>query len=316
MKLQAAQKATLGLLAAITAAALCVLPFLAAKKDVVYVYAKSAVPDSREQGFVRELKRLGYEVKLNAKELPRAGTVGLWFKGPDAVSLISRSAAEYNFIYNEDYYPFDWRGLEKLPVVLTPYRELYEHYARANVKTALFTLGVNPADFFASAAAKAYPLIYYGDNNKTSPLAEELKGRPDVKFLGRFWENSPNLITPEGGTAAARGAELSKARIVAIYNAPGTPAAKIVPVEIMEAAAAGALVMTSPNAAVKQVYGDSVIISEDDKNFLPLISYYLQNPAIMREKNVSAQKITAEKLSSAASAKRFIELLDWLKNNS
>ena len=65
MKLPAAQKTVLGLLAAIAAAALCALPFLAVKKDIVYVYAKSPVPDSRETGFIRELKRLGYEVKLN-----------------------------------------------------------------------------------------------------------------------------------------------------------------------------------------------------------------------------------------------------------
>ena len=76
MKLPAAQKTVLGLLAAIAAAALCALPFLAVKKEIVYVYAKSPVPDSRETGFIRELKRLGYEVKLNSCRQPGRSACG------------------------------------------------------------------------------------------------------------------------------------------------------------------------------------------------------------------------------------------------
>ena len=102
MKLPAAQKTVLGLLAAIAAAALCALPCLAVKKDIVYVYAKSPVPDSRETGFIRELKRLGYEVKLNSSSLPAAGTVGLWFRPPKFASQLEPSPAAWKFIYNED----------------------------------------------------------------------------------------------------------------------------------------------------------------------------------------------------------------------
>lgn len=191
MKLPAAQKTVLGLLAAIAAAALCALPFLAVKKDIVYVYAKSPVPDSRETGFIRELKRLGYEVKLNSSSLPAVGTVGLWFRPPEFASQLETSPAAWNFIYNEDYYPFDWRGLKKFPVVLTPYRELYEHYARSNIRTAMFTVGVNTTDFYAPETVfqpgyKVYPLVYYGDNNKSSPLAESLKNKAETTSR-RHW---------------------------------------------------------------------------------------------------------------------------------
>ena len=242
MKLPAAQKTVLGLLAAIAAAALCALPFLAVKKDIVYVYAKSPVPDSRETGFIRELKRLGYEVKLNSSSLPAAGTVGLWFRPPEFASQLETSPAAWNFIYNEDYYPFDWRGLKKFPVVLTPYRELYEHYARSNIRTAMFTVGVNTTDFYAPETVfqpgyKVYPLVYYGDNNKSSPLAESLKkqsgnNKPSplagslnaqnstvlgsVWFMGRFWENGLPQLVPQG-TPAEKGRELSRAFIAAVY---------------------------------------------------------------------------------------------------
>lgn len=350
MKLPAAQKTVLGLLAAIAAAALCALPFLAVKKDIVYVYAKSPVLDSRETGFIRELKRLGYEVKLNSSSLPAAGTVGLWFRPPEFASQLETSPAAWNFIYNEDYYPFDWRGLKKLPVVLTPYRELYEHYARSNIRTAMFTLGVNTVDFYAPEAVfqpgyKVYPLVYYGDNNKSSPLAESLKkqsgnnkpsplaeslnaqSRNDtpsslaeklkkygVWFMGRFWENGLPQLVPQG-TPAEKGRELSRAFITAVYAAPETPAAKMVPAETAEAAAAGALVIMPSNSAVKEIYGDNVIMYEKESDFPGLVGYYLQNPEISRAKIVAAQKITVDRLSSAASARRFKEILDWLRQN-
>ena len=354
MKLPAAQKTVLGLLAAIAAAALCALPFLAVKKDVVYVYAKSPVPDSRETGFIRELKRLGYEVKLNSSSLPAAGTVGLWFRPPEFASQLETSPAAWNFIYNEDYYPFNWRGLKKLPVVLTPYRELYEHYARSNIKTAMFTLGVNTVDFYAPETVfqpgyKVYPLVYYGDNNKSSPLAESLKKQSEnnkplseslnaqsrndnpsslaeklkkyggtvqgsVWFMGRFWENGLPQLVPQG-TPAEKGRELSRAFITAVYAAPETPAAKMVPAETAEAAAAGALVIMPSNSAVKEIYGDNVIMYEKESDFPGLVDYYLQNPEISRAKIVAAQKITVDRLSSAASARRFKEILDWLRQN-
>lgn len=340
MKLPAAQKTVLGLLAAIAAAALCALPFLAVKKDIVYVYAKSPVPDSRETGFIRELKRLGYEVKLNSSSLPAAGTVGLWFRPPEFASQLETSPAAWNFIYNEDYYPFDWRGLKKFPVVLTPYRELYEHYARSNIRTAMFTVGVNTTDFYAPETVfqpgyKVYPLVYYGDNNKSSPLAESLKkqsgnNKPSplagslnaqnstvqgsVWFMGRFWENGLPQLVPQG-TPAEKGRELSRAFIAAIYVNPETPAAKMVPAETAEAAAAGALVIMPSNPAVKEIYGDNVIMYEKESDFPGLVDYYLQNPEISRAKIVAAQKITADRLSSAASARRFKEILDWLRQN-
>ena len=54
---------------------------------------------------------------------------------------------------------------------------------------------------------------------------------------------------------------------------------------------------------------------EKESDFPGLVDYYLQNPEISRAKIVAAQKITADRLSSAASARRFKEILDWLRQN-
>ena len=199
MKLPAAQKIWLGLGAAVAAVVLCTLPFLAAKtqKDIVYVYSASPEPDSREAGFIRELKKLGCEIKVNPENKPDKSVAAVWFRAPEFARNLADSEAAYDFIYSEAYYPFDWRGLAKMPVMLTPYREIYEHYARSNIKSAMFTLGVNTADYTAPAAAdagKKYPLVWYGDNNRQTPLAEKIIARPDSYILGNFWEKSAGLL--------------------------------------------------------------------------------------------------------------------------
>lgn len=319
MKLPAAERTFLLLLAAVAAVVLCTLPFFAVKKDVIRIYTRSLLPDSREDGFVRELKRLGFSVRLNESSMPQEGEIAVWFKSPEYAERINRSEALYNFIYNEDYYTFDWQGLENAPIVLTPYRELYEHYARSNVKTAIFTLGVNPADYYFAAESpnsgyKKYPVVYLGDNNKESPLAEKLRRQKNVRFLGSSWEKDEQMKASVG-TAREQGEALAKTWIVAVYSKAGSPEDKRVPPEVAEATAAGALVIMSFNSAVKELYGDNVIMYQNEDDFSALAEYYLKHKDIMMDKTVAAQKITADKMSSATSARRFKELLDWLKSN-
>lgn len=314
MKLKAGYKYSLCLALTVMAAALCALPFFMVKKETVYVYTKSITPDSKERGFIAELKRQNFAVKENPASLPPKDAVGFWFKPPSHVAEIAASTAEYNFLYSEEYYPAEWRGLKKLPVLLTPYRDLYEHYVRSNLKTALFTLGVNPADYYAMPAAKEYPVLYYGDNNKPSPPEELLSG--NIKILGNFWENSKNLLSASNEDDRAKAQALRKSLIVVVYNKVGTGGAQKIPSEVIEAAASGALVLSSENPAVTEVYGDSVVIYNKAQDLLPIISHYRSNQEIAEQKIIAAQKITAQQLNSAASAKRFIELLAWLKNNS
>lgn len=320
MKLPIAQKFSLCLLAVATAATLCVLPFLAAYKETIYLYTRDAHPNSREQGFANELKRLGYEVKLNTSDMPLPNSIGVWFKKSEYVKEINRSQAKYNFIYNEDYYPLNGQEIQTQLIVLTPYQDLYEHYVRSNIKSAQFILGVNLSDFYINQQNfakeyKTYPLVYYGDNNKSSPLAEKLRKESNVKFIGRFWENDDKVLINGDVKDSERGRLLSKANIVSVYNEPNSADSKIISPEIMEATASGCLVISSPNKMAKEIYGDSIIIYENLDDFSKLASYYLNQPDIVREKVIKAQKITAEKLSSATSAQRLNEIIKWLNQN-
>ena len=109
---------------------------------------------------------------------------------------------------------------------------------------------------------------------------------------------------------------LSQTSVAVVYYPSGAPENKIISPKIAEAAAAGALVITGDNPAVKEMYGDSVIAARADEEILGLAEYYLNQPEISAEKITAARRITAEKLSAAASARRFKAILDWLKNNS
>lgn len=91
-----------------------------------------------------------------------------------------------------------------------------------------------------------------------------------VWFMGRFWENGLPQLVPQG-TPAEKGRELSRAFIAAVYADPETPAAKMVPAETAEATAAGALVIMPSNPAVKEIYGDNVIMYEK-KAIFPALS--------------------------------------------
>ena len=319
MKLPVAQKIGLGLLAVAAAVTLCVLPFLAAPKEIIYIYTQTNQIDSREQGLANELKRLGYEVKINDRNTQKRDSIGLWFSPLGYVEKINRSQTKYNFIYSENYYPLNWNEIQSDVIVLTPYQDLYEHYVRSNVKSAKFTMGVNLADFSLNtnnfqSGYKEYPVIYYGDNT-LSPLAERLRDDKRVKFLGSAGEEGANILQAKEGSARERGIFLSKANIVALYNAPNSPETKYIVPQIMEAAASGALVFSTPNEAVKELYGDNVIIYENMDDFNRLVSYYLNHPEITNAKIIAAQKITAEKLSSEASAQKLHQMIEWLNQN-
>lgn len=163
MKKHAGHKLVLFLVLAVTAAVLCALPFFLPQKPVVCVYTSLDKPEAKQLEFVKELKRLGYKVKLNSKDFPQKGEVGLWFKNPEFAYKIENSSAEYNFLYSKEHYPFEWYGMKKIPVVLTPYVSLYEHYMRTNIKVALFDFEKKDA---AASANRLDVLLKWLRNNK------------------------------------------------------------------------------------------------------------------------------------------------------
>lgn len=316
MKLKPTHKISFGLLAALAAVVLCTLPFWAVEKETIYLYTSSNVLTSREKGFIRELKNLNYGVKVNPKQLPVQGSIGFWFKSPAYVKQIGESAAKYNFIYNEEFYPFEWQGLKNPPIVLTPYRKLYEHYMRANVKSALFTLGVNPVDFYQHNRRKVNPLVYYGDNKQDDKVGEQLLAEPNVRFLGRFWPNDGRMLEVSEASASKRCETLAETEIVIIPTYTSSPQGEMITAAVMEATACGALVMSPENQVLKQQYGESIVYYRTAEEAVPLVSYYLNNKTIIAQKTADAAAITQKNATSAQSAKRFKQLYDWLKNNS
>lgn len=312
MKLKAGYKYSLSLVLALTAVMLCILPFLAVKKDILYVYTEQSEPSVREQGFIRELRRLGLSVIVNEKAPDDKG-YALWFKNPDYAVKIADSKAKENFLYTEIYAPFDWQSVSKAPIVLTPYREIFEHYMRSNIKSAIMTLGVNTSVFYQKSKQKRYALVYSGDNNKNAPITEYLRKRTTALFLGTFWPRDYPQLSLKNSLPQGRAKALSETQKVVIYNAEDTPESKKIPNEIMEATACGALVFTTYNKTVENMYQDNVIFYTDEADLKSKLAMPFN--AVLQNKVLKAQKITTEKLSSAASAKRFKELLDWVKNN-
>jgi len=315
MKLQAGYKITLFLALAITAAVLCTLPFLVIKKDMIYIYTQDQIPSSAENGFIRELRRSGYNVIINSSSLPQKDAYGFWFKPPEYANEIEKSPAQLNFLYTQAYYPLEWKNKTKHPIVLTPYRLLYEHYMRSNIKSAMMVMGVNLADYYPISVTKKYKVLYYGDNNQNSPIAEVLQNRKDAKFLGSYW-NKVNKITETDEDGNITNAKiLSASKIVVIYHQPDSPQSHRVPEDIMQATASGALVFSSPNPSVEAAYQDNVIIYENQQDFQEKLDYYLKNYDKIQAKILAAQKVTIEQFSTQTTSRRFKELLDWLKEN-
>ncbi|MBP3688084.1 MAG: glycosyltransferase family 1 protein [Alphaproteobacteria bacterium] len=313
MKLQAGHKTLLVLAVLLTAVVLCTLPFRVLKQETLYVYTKGQF-SSAEAGFIDELKRLGFAVKLNVKELPKPQTAALWLDTPNAMEEMKKSQAEVNFIYTTAYYPLPLAGQTKALVVLTPYRELYEHYVRFNQKTALFSLGINLKDFYNKEDKKIYTALYYGDNNKVFPYAEALKQKKDIRFMGDFWPASFEALQPK--TQKQKADILNQTDIVIVYNAPASPQSKTIPTELAEAAGCATLVFSTPNSAVSKLYGNTVITYDTLPDLEEKLAYYLNKRQQTKHIGRTLQKITIEKYSSAVTAKRFKEILNWLKQNS
>lgn len=313
MKLKAGYKFSLFLVLALTAVMLCILPFLAVKKDILYLYTEQPNLSVEEQGFIRELRRQGLSVVVNEQIKSDKKAYALWFKNPDYASQLPDSPLITNFLYTKAYYPFDWQSTKNPPIVLTPYREIYEHYMRSNIKSAMMTMGTDTSVFYQKSPQKKYALVYMGDNNKNAPITEYLKNHTNALFLGTFWPKDYSNLPLKDSLPEGRAKALSETQKVIIYNEKDAPESKRVPQEIMEATACGALVFTTYNKAVEDLYQDNVIFYTDEEELKSKLA--LPFDTTLQNKVIQAQKITTEKLSMATSAKRFKELLDWVKNN-
>ena len=130
-------KKTILILLAIAAAVLCTLPLLV--KDTLYIKAAQELTANEKQ-FLKALEKQGIKTVKHNENTPKDAYV-LWFYPPEqALTLQNTPTEQTDFIYTDAYYPFEWRGLKKLPVMLTPHQKLYEHYMRSNIKSAVLDI--------------------------------------------------------------------------------------------------------------------------------------------------------------------------------
>lgn len=310
MKTKTAHRLYVIVLLFITAVVLCTLPFLLVKKDIIYVYTKNHQPDSRERGFILELKNLSYQVKVNQTPTKEQETA-IWFKMPHNIkNIMFNNKFKYNFVYNEEYYPFDYEGLEELPIILTPYQDLYEHYVRSNIKSAVFFLGVNTREFFSINSKKPHKLVYYEYRNKETSLYEYLSKEANAYYLGRFWNNDISPTASSEVIASKENKILSQAEFVVVDN---SNVYNLMPEEMLNAISSGTPVITQKNGYIQQIYGDTLNYIDQPQKIADVLTQYRKNPNEIKNKAFKAQQITLNKLSSTFSAKRFVELLNWLK---
>lgn len=123
---------------AIAAVVLCTLPLLVRHQPVIYVNSEHGLT-SVEQQFLSALKTNGIKPILHQKDFPSNAFV-LWFYPPEKALDLSSQSEQTNFIYSDAYYPFDWKEVNELPIMLTPHQKLYEHYMRSNIKSAVLDI--------------------------------------------------------------------------------------------------------------------------------------------------------------------------------
>ena len=295
----------------LTVVMLCVLPLVCIKNNKVYVYTQTIIPNSQENGFIEELKALGYSIEVNSNKELAPKDVSVWFKSNQYTMEGKIKTNSYTFLYNEDYYPYHPQSSDISPVILTPYKDLYEHYARSNIRSAEFFLGMNAKDFIYDEKGRQY-IVYYELRNQDTEVSGYLSNNDKILFVGRFWQSNVPLDATDEYISKKYNTMLQKSRIVIIEN---TPNSKLIPQEILHATASGALVVTRFNQSVYNVYGDNLIYFNTVNELDELIQNNLSiSSDKIKTQKINARKITIENLTTQNSAKRFDELLKWMKS--
>lgn len=120
---------------------LSMLPFFSFNKEKIYIYTQTEHPTKSETKLIEEVQQKNFKVIINSSLWPEEKSYGLWFKDSPDIEKIQQSKANINFVYTEVFAAIEWKRLVKPIVIITPYRELYEHYIRSNIPTVQAKLG-------------------------------------------------------------------------------------------------------------------------------------------------------------------------------
>lgn len=133
-----AKKIYLSLLISITAVVFFTLPFWSTAEEIS-VYSSKKINSSEEQ-YLKELENLGYKIKKQDQNSAADENITLYFLSIDEANQIQYSKSKYNFIYIEEYNSIPLDRLRSYSIILTPHKNIYEHYVRSNIKTVLLDI--------------------------------------------------------------------------------------------------------------------------------------------------------------------------------
>ena len=297
----------------ITAVVLCALPLKYFKQEKVYIYTKTKKPSSQESGFIQALRKRGYKVIVNSEDKISEDDVSIWFSNIEAIERKKdRVSMKYCFLYVQDYFPVNLDLTKENPIILTPYQEIFEHYTRTNIRSATFYLGENEKVFSFSGKQDKKHVTYYELRNKDTNLAQ-FANNNGINLLGGFWVNNDvSMNVTEEYLYDIYGKKLQESVVTLVDN---TQSNNLIPQEIIHATLSGSLVVTPYNKAVYNMYKNNVVYFDTLENAKKLIAEYRINTKTRQDAVINAYKITSNKLTSTKSVERFIDLLNWLKNN-
>ena len=296
----------------ITAVVLCALPLKYFKQEKIYIYTKAKIPSSQENGFVQGLRKRGYKVIVNSENKISENDVSVWFSNIETIESKSKLPLKYCFLYVQDYFPLNLDLTKENPIILTPYQDIFEHYTRTNIRSATFYLGENEKVFSFSSKQDKKQITYYELRDKYTNLAQFAHNN-EVNLLGSFWVNDNiSMNATEEDIYEIYSKKLQESVITLVDN---NHVNNLIPQEIIHATLSGSLVITPYNKAVYNMYQNNVVYYDTLENAKKLITEYKLNPKLRQSAIINAYKTTTNKLTSTQSVERFIELLNWLKNN-
>lgn len=78
---------------------------------------------------------------------------------------------------------------------------------------------------------------------------------------------------------------------------------------IFDATAAGAFVISDYIKEIEEIYGDSIVMYKNEKEFVELVNYYLEHPEERKEKAKRAHEITVERFGAEGTIKKMTDVM-------
>ena len=177
----------------------------------------------------------------------------------------------------------------------------------------------NPDRFFPYYDNNINIDVLFVGSNHTRQGRESLNfainSKIDVDVYGKFWEGYIPFETLKGNYI--ENDELHKyyslAKIVLNDHRKDMKYFGFISNRIYDVTASGGFIFTDYLKEIEEVYGDSIAMYKNEKEFREKLEYYLNNENERKEMSKRAQKITLENFTNVKIAQKFIEILKNIK---